>query len=225
MMNNNFFVQIAEEGPATALSDYKMNNNDFAYDGSSRRGLKLDTVSTPNDMLYSRPTEVLNRPPLGEEEPNRLYEFWPGKNRFLFKGLLMTGPWEDCGPCTYNWGCLLGISIVYAVLVIPRLVSGILVIIPLININFFMLTIFFLLLTSFTDPGIIPRKDIFELDGPVPFPFSYSPTVQPSDDEANGLVSEAAMMKMQAEKQEFEKVFTLCYTCHIYRPPRAAHCS
>ena len=220
MINTNF-IPIVEESSKNSAG-FSMNSEN-TYENSSRRGLKLDLVNTPNDTLYGRPTDVLNGS--SSEKENKLYQFWPGKNSFLLKGFLMTGPLEDCGPCTYNWGCLIGISIVYAILVVPRLVHGVLIVIPIININMFMLTLFFLFLTSFTDPGIIPRKDIFEIDGSVPYPYSYAPQGQISDEEANGTISEASMLRLQADKQEFEKVFNLCYTCHIYRPIRAAHCS
>mmetsp|Transcript_10451 Transcript_10451/g.10435 ORF Transcript_10451/g.10435 Transcript_10451/m.10435 type:complete len:206 (+) Transcript_10451:303-920(+) len=53
-----------------------------------------------------------------------------------------------------------------------------------------------MLLTALTDPGIIPRKHIFELTGTIPEVFSTE----------------------GSEKRRF------CKTCQIYRPERCSHC-
>ena len=33
----------------------------------------------------------------------RVYERWPGRNRFGCGGRVITGPWDDCGPNTCVW--------------------------------------------------------------------------------------------------------------------------
>ena len=69
--------------------------------------------------------------------------------------------------------------------------------IPLLSLQLFVLSMFFMLLTMITDPGIIPRKEIFLAMGEVPTEF----------------VGEGE------EKRKF------CKTCQIYKPLRSNHCS
>ena len=79
----------------------------------------------------------------------------------------MTGPTKDILANTYTWFTIFGITIPYLTIVAPVLfIKNI--ILPIINGILFITTVSFLLLTSFTDPGIIPRKYILELDGEIP---------------------------------------------------------
>ena len=60
----------------------------------------------------------------------------------------------------------------------------------------------FLWVTMVTEPGIIPRKRVFEINGAVPEKFS------------------AENLSIDPEGP----VYKYCPTCEIYRPPRAHHC-
>ena len=69
----------------------------------------------------------------------------------------------------YTWITLLGISIVYLVLIGPQLLNGNLQGLVVVNALLFVSSMLCLLLTGFTDPGIIPRREIWEADdGEVP---------------------------------------------------------
>ena len=73
----------------------------------------------------------------------------------------MTGPTKDILANTYTWLTIFGITIPYLTIVAPVLFIKN-TILPIINGILFITTVSFLLLTSFTDPGIIPRKYILE---------------------------------------------------------------
>lgn len=117
------------------------------------------------------------------------YEMWEGKNKFLLNGRVMMGV-----HTTHLVGTLTLLVLTY-ILFLGVLVP--LTGIPLfdyIGLILFVLNISLLLLTAFTEPGIIPRRP---------------PT--------HNAESEAAMNGLK-DKLQF------CNTCHIVRPPRAKHC-
>jgi len=64
-------------------------------------------------------------------------------------------------------------------------------------------TIFWFMVTTFTDPGIIPRGKKPEAGSAAKFPHSTRSVKQPDG---------SFLME------------TYCETCHIWRPPRASHC-
>jgi len=75
---------------------------------------------------------------------------------------------KDIIANTYTWLTIFGISIPYLIIIAPVVFTLNSPILPILNGFFLITTVFFLLLTSFTDPGIIPRKYILELDGEIP---------------------------------------------------------
>lgn len=86
----------------------------------------------------------------------RLYEAWPGKNRFLPFGCIM-GPLSDTCANIYVYICILGVLIPYFIFLFKDIWD----ISPAVPLLFFisaLITIFFLNLTQCTDPGIIPRR-------------------------------------------------------------------
>lgn len=76
----------------------------------------------------------------------------------------MTGPCEDFGPNCYAWTCILGVCIPYLIWMAPAVYKEVSPIVPILNGFLFIATLTSLLLTSFTDPGIIPRWYILELN-------------------------------------------------------------
>jgi len=109
----------------------------------------------------------------------------------------MTGPEEDCSPNLCAWGMVLSPMVLFFYAwggVLLRSSPGF--------ISFVMLsfasTIFFFLLTSFTDPGIIARGE-----KPEKFPPLVRQVLRPDGSYASE---------------------TWCHTCNIYRPERASHC-
>jgi hypothetical protein len=90
----------------------------------------------------------------------KLYEIWPGKNRFCCGGRLMTGPFEDCCTNMYTWISICGVGIPYIIVVTPKLWTEVSMWLCLPTYFLFASTVLFLIFTQFSDPGIIPRKHI-----------------------------------------------------------------
>lgn len=146
----------------------------------------------------------------------RLYEIWPGKNRFHCHGRCMTGPWSDIWYLLITWAILIGVSTVYFVLAVPFLTGKLTAIFPLFSGILCLLTFTFFTMTAYCDPGIIPRKEIFELFGTVPSRFTAKALDQ--------YIHAHSPMTIE-EKNNAIQAFKYCSTCRIFRPPRASHCA
>lgn len=141
----------------------------------------------------------------------RLHQSWPARNRFQCGGRLITGPDRlyfylalsfivvpFIITCGFTWPYLfvrLGWYVVIAPLVGYILLG--------------LASITFMLLTRYRDPGIIPRG----------LEFSHNPD-NPWDYERKK-PPETIKINVHGENLRIK----YCDTCHIYRPPRAIHCS
>lgn len=90
----------------------------------------------------------------------KLHEVWPGNNRFLC-GCCISGPSKEVGGIIYIQFCILAIVIPFCIFVagITWEVSPAL---PLLFFLSLVATQIFLVLTSCSDPGIIPRRPFLE---------------------------------------------------------------
>jgi len=155
-----------------------------------------------------------------QEQAQYVYEVWPqygSKTRFFCKGRFMIGPSIDLGYNLCAWSCILGPSLFYSLVCAPWLLEReSLRIFPILTFVALGLCIFFFILTSCSDPGIIPRASIQEL----------SEGLKEEIHEAIGYVPPPAADEVAPLTQEQVNAgFRLCRTCQIVRPPRASHCA
>jgi palmitoyltransferase ZDHHC9/14/18 len=127
----------------------------------------------------------------------RIYQIWPGKNRFFLNGRVMLGPAEDSRAFYGTLLVLVVLELLFLLFICPYLWYEVTTMIPLISLQLFILSMFFMLLTIIINPGIIPRKEIFLAMGELPDVFCAEGT----------------------EKRKY------CRTCQIYKPVRSNHCS
>ena len=95
----------------------------------------------------------------------RLYELWPGNNQFLLNGRVLLGPRADMAWVVGTWTVLLLSQVAFSVFISPYLWTHVSAWLPVVSWYFFLCTILFILLTSLSDPGILPRKAICDLLG------------------------------------------------------------
>ena len=152
----------------------------------------------------------------------KLFQVWPSYNRFLFKGRLIFGPKGDDCHFIFVLFLIFGVSLAFSVLVIPYLWTDISPMLPCFIIYLFVSTITFLLLTTFTDPGIIPKKKIFDLFGGVPSPFTEN--LDSSEENHSKDKKKYHLDKESLGSSRLKKRKKFCHTCEIYRPSRASHC-
>jgi len=92
----------------------------------------------------------------------KLYEVWPGNNRFLC-GCCVSGPGREIGGIIYIQICVLAIVIPFSIFLVNSN-AQITVALPIVFFVLLALMEVFLIITSCSDPGIIPRRPFLALN-------------------------------------------------------------
>ncbi|KAG7188288.1 hypothetical protein KM043_007951 [Ampulex compressa] len=145
----------------------------------------------------------------------RKWELFPGRNRFCCDGRVMMAPQTGVFYVTV---CLIaGTSGLFFAFDCPFLAVHITSAIPVIGGLLFIFVMSALFRTSFSDPGVIPRATPDEaayIEKQIEVPNNgNSKTYRPPPRTKEVLV------RGQPVKLKY------CFTCKIFRPPRASHCS
>ncbi|XP_023025600.2 palmitoyltransferase app [Leptinotarsa decemlineata] len=152
---------------------------------------------------------------MARERPTRKWEIFQGRNRFYCNGRLMTAP--NSGVFLLTVFLITLTSMLFFIFDCKYLAENVTIAIPIIGAMLFIFTMSSLLRTSLTDPGIIPRASSEEaayVEKQIEVTNSAnSPTYRPPPRTKEVLV------KGQTIKLKY------CFTCKIFRPPRASHCS
>lgn len=144
----------------------------------------------------------------------RKWELFPGRNRFCCDGRVMMAP--QTGVFYVTLGLIVGTSGLFFAFDCPFLAVRITPAIPVIGGLLFLFVMSALLRTSFSDPGVIPRATPDEAaytEKQIVPNSANSPTYRPPPRTKEILV------RGQPVKLKY------CFTCKIFRPPRASHCS
>ncbi|XP_063700467.1 palmitoyltransferase app [Culicoides brevitarsis] len=145
----------------------------------------------------------------------RRWEVFPGRNKFYCNGYLMTAPNTTVFCLTVF--LITGTSGLFFAFDCPFLAQTITPAIPIVGGILYVFVMIALFRTSFSDPGVIPRasaEEAAEIEKQIEVPNSLnSPTYRPPP-----RVKEV-YVKGQVVKLKY------CFTCKIFRPPRASHCS
>ncbi|BFZ10142.1 hypothetical protein BsWGS_13181 [Bradybaena similaris] len=145
----------------------------------------------------------------------RRWEVFPGKNRFYCNGRIMMARqagvfYLTCGLIIVTSGLFFAFDCRYlAVTVTPA--------IPAIGGALFIFVMSTLLRTSFSDPGVIPRasaEEAAEMERQNEVVNPNSPGTYRPPPRTKEVVIKGQVIKLK-----------YCFTCKIFRPPRASHCS
>jgi ABC-type multidrug transport system fused ATPase/permease subunit len=157
-------------------------------------GLSLEEV---DPLIKNRPLDKFVQ----------VQKLWEGNNNFWLNGMLTRGPKRDNKAKYWYWISLSIVEILYFTMIAPYLIAKVSFILFGFKVCLTVATVVFSLITSYKDPGWIPRYAILRSinNGVIPERFS-----KPCDDNEANLASS-------------DKRF--CKTCKIWRPERASHCS
>ncbi|RIA97305.1 DHHC palmitoyltransferase-domain-containing protein [Glomus cerebriforme] len=148
----------------------------------------------------------------------RLYQVWPGRNRFFLGGRIMTS--RDFPAFLVAFSALVVPSGLFMGFTCPFLFQNVSPAVVFIFVYLFLLAVTSMLRTSWSDPGIIPR----DLD-PSP-PTEYIEDLENSQNNTNLAYEQARSFPLPKEVKINGQTVRLkyCETCKIYRPPRCSHC-
>lgn len=145
----------------------------------------------------------------------RKWEKLPGKNTFCFDGRVMMA--RQKGVFYLTLFLIMGTCALFFAFECPYLAVHLSPAIPVFAALIFLFVIAMLLRTSFSDPGVLPRA--------LPEEATF---IEMEIEAANGNVPAGQrppprIRNVQINNQIVKLKY--CYTCKIFRPPRASHCS
>lgn len=178
---------------------------------------------------------------MARQRASKKWELFPGRNKFYCDGYLMTAPNTSIFYLTIF--LITGTSGLFFAFDCPFLAERITIGIPIIGAILYTFTMLSLLRTSFSDPGILPRASADEaayIEKQIEVPNGLnSPTYRPPPrtKEVNEAESHPEISReidingflflhfLQIFVRGQTVKLKYCFTCKIFRPPRASHCS
>jgi len=174
-----------------------------------KRGVQLKTDSEAAEELLANN----NRRKMPKNQ--KKWEVFPGKNTFYCDGRLIMG--RQAGIFYVTLLLVVGTSSLFFAFDCPYLTETISPAIPVVSAVLFIFALSNLLKTSFTDPGIIPRSTVAEAE------CIEREIEQPNNGAGAAYRPPPRNKEVQIKGQTVKLKY--CFTCKIFRPPRASHCS
>lgn len=174
---------------------------------------------TPGDLeageklLVREEKEVSSK--MAKNKQQRKWQIFPGKNSFYCDGRVVMG--RQAGIFYVTLFLVIGTSGLFFAFDCPFLSTEITPVIPVVGAVLFIFVLSNLLKTSFSDPGIIPRATNAEAES------IEREIEQPSNGAGAAYRPPPRTKEVQVKGQAVKLKY--CFTCKIFRPPRASHCS
>ncbi|XP_027011153.1 palmitoyltransferase ZDHHC14 [Tachysurus fulvidraco] len=168
-----------------------------------------------NQICTHHNSSSMETPHTKKRRVKRKWQVFPGRNKFYCDGRIMMA--KQSGVFYLTIALILVTSGLFFTFDCPFLASNLSPAIPAIGGVLFLFVMVMLLRASFSDPGVLPRATPDE-----------AADVERQIDAANGVSGVSSrppprtrevLINGQTVKLKY------CFTCKIFRPPRASHCS
>ncbi|XP_028415088.1 probable palmitoyltransferase ZDHHC14 [Dendronephthya gigantea] len=146
--------------------------------------------------------------------PKRKWENFPGRNKFYLNGRVIMA--RANGVCIFTAVLILSTSALFFAFDCPYLYNNVSPVVPFIAIWFFLFSLGALARAAFIDPGIVPRATHDEAD-------YIEKHIALETSQSQGYRPPARTRDITVNGQTVKLKY--CFTCKIFRPPRASHCS
>ncbi|XP_070567975.1 palmitoyltransferase ZDHHC18-like isoform X1 [Ptychodera flava] len=146
--------------------------------------------------------------------PKRKWEVHPGRNKFYCDGRIVMA--RSTSVFYFTVGLIIVTMGLFFGFDCPYLAVNLTWAIPVIAGLLFFFVMAALLRTSFSDPGVIPRAtpdEAADIERQIEVPNPNNPTYRPPP-RVKEVTINGQVVKLK-----------YCFTCKIFRPPRASHCS
>jgi len=175
-----------------------------------RRGCAKNCVSLKDDELAKDEIVMVTT------SVKRKWQDFPGRNRFFCNGRLMMG--RQTGVFYFTLVLIVGTMALFFGFDAPYLATHLNPLVPVVAAALTIFVLACLLRTSCCDPGIIPRATAAEAAEIEKQISMMSPPVENGQCRPPPRVKEV-LIHGQTVKLKY------CFTCKLFRPPRASHCS
>ncbi|XP_071551385.1 palmitoyltransferase ZDHHC18-B isoform X1 [Panulirus ornatus] len=208
MLDEGSYQRVALESPSqspTQSSDHLLDNKCVQSSASSSSDT-LDATS-PKDLHPKTKVKMAS--------VKRKWQIFPGRNKFCCDGRIIMA--QQTGIFYFTVGLIVVTNVLFFVFDCPFLAVNLTPAIPAFGGLLFIFVMSSLFHTSFTDPGIIPRATADEAiytEKQIEVPTSGNgPRLRPPP-RTKEITVNGVTVKLK-----------YCFTCKIFRPPRASHCS
>ncbi|XP_037341870.1 palmitoyltransferase ZDHHC14 isoform X2 [Pungitius pungitius] len=165
------------------------------------------------NQISTRSSTPMETPHKSRTPKKRKWESFPGRNKFYCNGRIMMA--KQTGVFYLTLILILVTCGLFFTFDCPFLARQLTPVIPVVGGVLFLFVLGTLLRTSFSDPGVLPRANPDE-----------AADLERQIDVANGSTgyrppprTKEVVINGQTVKLKY------CFTCKIFRPPRASHCS
>ncbi|XP_051500824.1 palmitoyltransferase ZDHHC14-like isoform X2 [Myxocyprinus asiaticus] len=183
--------------------------------GSMHLGVEESIRECQYNQICTHNTSPMETPHTTKTKFKRKWQVFPGRNKFYCNGRIMMA--KQTGVFYLTMVLILVTSGLFFAFDCPFLASNLTPAIPAIGGVLFFFVMGMLLRASFSDPGVLPRatpEEAADIERQIdaangPSGPGYRPPPRTREVVING----------QTVKLKY------CFTCKIFRPPRASHCS
>ncbi|XP_045621015.1 palmitoyltransferase ZDHHC18 isoform X1 [Procambarus clarkii] len=208
MLEEGIYQRVALESPSqspTQSSDHLLDN----------KCVQSSASSSSDNLDATSPKDVHPKTKVKMASVKRKWQIFPGRNKFCCDGRIMMA--QQTGIFYFTVGLIVVTNVLFFIFDCPFLAENLTPAIPAFGALLFIFVMSSLFHTSFTDPGIIPRATADEAiytEKQIEVPNSGNgPRLRPPP-RTKEIVVNGVTVKLK-----------YCFTCKIFRPPRASHCS